>query len=367
MLTKRNLAILVAALALVFVVAACGGKKEEPKAAAPAPAAKEQPKEAAKEQPKEAATDFPSKEIKMLVTQSAGGGFDTQIRGFVPYFKKNLPGDKAVVVDNMPSGGGMAAMNAAWTAKPDGHTLIYMPVGPMLVEQFVHPDRAKYKISEFEWIGQYVKDVRALAVRADLPYKTWDDLVKASKEKPLVYATAGASSPPAVEGMILANSSDIKFKYVNYPGSADMRAAFARKEAEIAILTFTSFMKWVEDKDAKFICVFADQRHPWIKDVPTAIESGMPKDHFEKFTSNPAVSTPRAIAAPPKTPANVMKILREAFNKAGQDKDFLAWGEKVKEVWLPVAGDKFSETVKKMEENLAKDAKLIETLKGILK
>lgn len=345
----KKTVVLVVVLLLVVSLTACGGTKVE----------------SGQSEQNQQETSFPTKDIKIVVMQSAGGGFDNQIRGIVPYLSKHLD-NTTVVVENMPGGGGTVAANTGWAAKPDGHTLLYVGVAPLLMEQYVHPDRANYKMTEFEWIGQFSKDIRALAVRADLPYKTWDDLVKACKEKPLVFASAGASSPPAIEGALLDQYSDLNFEFIHYPGSSDARAGFARKEAEVTILTYSSLIKWVEGGDANFICVFSDDRQPGIQGVPIAVEAGMPKEQYEKFVNNPAVGTIRAIAAPPGTPAETVDILRKAFSQAGNDIDFLAWVEKTGELWIPLDGEELQAQVRSLEKTISEDDELIDLLTEIL-
>ena len=338
-----GIALIVIVLLLSFLLASCGQTENE----------------SSKE-----ATDFPTGDIRLIVMQAAGGGYDTQIRGFVPYFAKYLGAN--VFVDNIPGGGGTLAANTAWAAKPDGHNLLYAGIAARIMEQYLNPQNADYKMSEFIWIGEYCQEVMALYVRPDTPYYTWDDLVEASKEAPLKFGTGGITSPPYLEGVFLAEGTDLNFQYVHYDGSSGARAGMARKEVDVAIANYASVAKFAADGDARFICVLSERRQPHLDDVPTAIEAGMPEEQFYRYKDNPVLDSPRAIAVPPGTPEEVVDILRKAFIEAGNDPDFQEWIDKTKETWDPVEGEELQTKVRKMEQRFEEDDDLVNFLKKVL-
>ena len=64
---------------------------------------------------------FQGKTIKIIRGGEPGGTGDLQARALVPFFKKHLPGNPTIVIENMPGAAGRKAANHIYsTAKPDG-------------------------------------------------------------------------------------------------------------------------------------------------------------------------------------------------------------------------------------------------------
>ncbi len=70
--------------------------------------------------PEAAAADdfYQGKTIRMIVPSAPGGGYDAYGRAFVPFFRKHIPGEPNIVVQNMPGGGGLQAANWLFTIAP---------------------------------------------------------------------------------------------------------------------------------------------------------------------------------------------------------------------------------------------------------
>lgn len=308
-----------------------------------------------------AADNYPKRSIKLVVPYSPGGGFDTQARGIAPFIEKYLPGDVKVVVENMPGAGGLTATSHMWITKPDGYKMGQFPVATAMVEQYLHPDEIRFKMSEFVWVGQYQKDIRAVGVRPDLPIKNWADLVKYGKKQSILFGTPGVGSPPYKEGQLISKVTGLPIDFVNYPGSKDAQAGIARKEFEAINLNFNSLLRWGDD--VRILFVWADERHEMIPDIPTALEAGVPKDAYEKIMGLPIMGTPRAFGLPPGTLSEVAEVLREAFMKAMQDIDYKAWTKKAKQVYGPIlSGDETHQSIQKMNMAIQENLDLVKSL-----
>jgi tripartite-type tricarboxylate transporter receptor subunit TctC len=71
------------------------------------------------------ALDFAGKTVNVIVPYTEGGGTDLYARLFVPYLRKHLPGNPAVIIRNMPGGGSIMGSNHFHSsAKPDGLTIV---------------------------------------------------------------------------------------------------------------------------------------------------------------------------------------------------------------------------------------------------
>jgi len=307
------------------------------------------------------AADFPKRSISIIVPYSPGGGFDTQARGIAPFLEKYLPGKANVIIKNMPGAGGLVATHHVWNSKPDGYKILQCVVAPSLVEQYLNPKEISFRLAEFEWIGQYQKDIRAVAVQPKLPIKNWNDLVAYGKKQPILFGTPGLGSPPYKESRLISKVSGIPIDLVNYPGSKECQAGMARGEIEAINLNFNSLMQWGDD--ARTIFIWDDERHPLIPDVPTAVQAGVPQDVYDRIMAPPIMGTPRAFAVPPGTPAEIVNILRKAFMQAMNDPGYKAWIQKAKQIYGPiVSGEDFNNVIKKMNANVRENLALIKSL-----
>ena len=68
---------------------------------------------------------YPSKQVRMVVPSSAGGGTDIVARIMAPELSKRL--GQQVVIDNRPGAGTMIGIEVAGKSPPDGYTLLICP------------------------------------------------------------------------------------------------------------------------------------------------------------------------------------------------------------------------------------------------
>lgn len=340
-LTRRNARRSAALLGLTIAIASCGNTGS-------------------------AGGDFPSGDVRLTVPFSAGGGFDAQARAIAPYLEENLPGSPTVIVDNQPGGDGLQAIQQAYGAEGDGHTLVQVGLSSAVIQQFVNPDLVRYDVSEFSWIGRYQQDVRGLAVDPALGIETWDDLVQLSQERPIRFGGAGAGSPPSSEAVAISEVLDFPAEVIEYPGSNEVLGAFVRDEVDAVVLNYTSLMPWQQDGDADILLLWSEERAERIPDAPTAVEAGVPQEDFDHLMSLPLIGTARAFAAPPGTPEEDVQILREAFDAAMKDEEFVAYADEPTSdvIHAPMAGEEFEEYVQTQMDAVEENLDLMSSLYG---
>lgn len=341
---NKNLFLMILVLTLVvslLLVVGCETEEE---------AIDEEPDEEVTDEKQDEDLSYPESDITLVVPYSPGGGFDTQARTMAPHLQQHF--GENIVVENMDGAGGLVAAHSVYGSEPDGYTLLQVNVAAWLVEKVLHPDQVEFTLGDFEFVGQYLEDVRALGVHPDLDVESWDDLVEMSQEEPLLYGTAGVGSPPHKEGLILQDATDLEFEFVDYPGSAEIGGGFARDEVDVTTLGYTSFIDWEEDGVVDIACVFSEDEQLYIEHVSPAKEFGMPEDEYEAHVMNPVVGTPRGIAAPPDTPDEIVEYLREKFWNAMEDEEFLNDWEQAELIYQPLRGEEMQERVEEMESQI---------------
>jgi tripartite-type tricarboxylate transporter receptor subunit TctC len=242
---------------------------------------------------------------------------------------KYLPGKPAVIIQHMPGAAHLLATNNVFNiAKPDGLTLLAANPN-VAIAQLSKVEQVRFDVRKFQWLGSSGADGVMLSVRADLPYKTFDDLRKADRE--LVAGTTGPGSNAHDFPLLLKEFAGAKLKLVSgYPANSDVLLAVERKEADSWSALATT-IKLAADRGVV---------RPLVRGrVALAGYENLPID--EDLATNPLgkslmaiKSIPgaigRAFAAPPGTPADRVAMLRDAFAKAIRDPDLVAEAKKAK-------------------------------------
>jgi tripartite-type tricarboxylate transporter receptor subunit TctC len=206
-------------------------------------------------------------------------------------------------------------------AKPDGLTLL--AANPNVgIAQLTRVEAARFDLRRFQWLGSTGADGVALSIRSDLPYKSWDELKKADRE--LVVGTTGPGSNAHDFPLLLKEFAGAKFKLVSgYPANADILLAIERKEVD-AWAAFATTIKLAADRGAVRPLVRGRVAIPGFENLPvdeTLATSAVGKAIMGIRAAPLAIG--RAFAAPPGTPADRVKLLREALAKAVKDPEFL--------------------------------------------
>jgi tripartite-type tricarboxylate transporter receptor subunit TctC len=283
-------------------------------------------------------TFYQGKTISIIVGTKAGDVYDLYPRLLAEYLPKHIPGNPNIIVQNMPGAASLIAANHVYNvAKPDGLTLgaIYPA---LYFDQLIKKPEAKYDWGKWNWLGSPVKSNHLLYMRADTPYKSIDDVRKATTA-PKCGATGIASTGyymPELMEEVLGSKFDIVSGYVS---GQDIDLAVERGELQCRAFTITAyqarepFISWRKKNFVNVLIQTGNKRDARLKDAPTIYEL---MDRYK--TSNAGRSLAkvilasgdfgRPIVAAPGVPADRVKILREAFDKTVAEGAFLAEAEK---------------------------------------
>jgi tripartite-type tricarboxylate transporter receptor subunit TctC len=275
------------------------------------------------------AQSFAGKTVTVIVGYKPGGGYDATARLLARHLPKHLPGRPTVIVQNMPGANSVIAANHAYNvAKPDGLTIATFNRN-LPIAQLTGVEGVKYDITKFAWIGSAANESTILAIRADLPYKNFEELRKA--KEPVVIGSTGPGANTHDFPLLLKDLVGLNFKIVSgYSSSADIMLAIERKEVDARAGSYTSLRPFIDRKLVRPI-IRARSVEPGIEQLPVD----------ESFAPNPRAksimalrSAPELVARPyvmpPGTPADIVKTMRDAFAKAIQDPELIAEGKKSK-------------------------------------
>ena len=268
---------------------------------------------------------YQGKTITIIVGTVPGGLYDLWGRLLGRIMGKYIPGNPTMMVQNMPGGGSMIAANFVYNvAKPDGLTI--GAIFPALYfDQVVQRPEVSYDWSKFIWLGSPVKSNHLLYMRADSPFKTIHDVVKASPA-PKCGAT-GTSSTAYYVPKLLDEVIGTNFEIVlGYQAGQDIDLAVERNEVVCRAFTLTAFFarepftSWRKKNFVNVLVQTGRSRDKRITQVPTIHEL------MDQYKTQQAAqfgdfgSRRRRFRAPTLRPAAnaalTVKVILEAFEKA---------------------------------------------------
>ena len=321
----------------------------------------------------QAQTDPFYKGKTIRIVEGGGGFYDRWARVLAHYMGKYIPGNPNIIVQNMPGAGSIIAANYVYSvAKPDGLTL-GMPLNSLYLEQFVGRKEVQFDMRRFGWIGSPVGEAMILYMRADAPYKSIADIIKA-KEPPKCGATGTASSSFILPRM-LEETTGAKFNVVlGYLGGPDIDVAVERGEVICRAHNISAhfgrepFNSWHNKGFDRHIVQTGRKRDPQLLDTPTIYEI-MDQYKAPELSRRAAQvlfaggEFGRPILATPGTPPDRVNVLREAFAKALKDPELLAEAKKGRMDVDPSTGEELQTLVK---EVMDQPKEVIQRVKKIL-
>ena len=311
--------------------------------------------------------------IRFVVGFSAGGFYDRWARLVARHLGKHIPGGPDIIVQNMPGAGSVIAANYVYgVAKPDGLTL-GMPSASVYMDQLVGRKEVKFDVRKFNWIGTQDKRYQVVYMRADAPYKSIEDVIK-PKEPPKCGET-GTASQGYQTLRIIEEALGAKFQSVlGYPGGAEVDVAVERGEVICRSLSIDPFFgrepfgSWRKKGFVRLLIQTGSKRDPRAPDVPTLHEL---MDKYKPPEASRRVvevllgvgefGSPLFVS--PGSPADRVRILREAHAKAMKDPNLVDDAKKGKMDMAPSTGEELESLTQKI---MAQPSDVIERAKKIL-
>jgi len=280
---------------------------------------------------------YKGKTITILAGTGAGTVYDLYARLFARHMSKYIPGNPDIIVQNVPGAASMIAANQLYNvSKPDGLTI--GAIFPSLYfDQVIGRSEVKFDWSKFIWLGSPVKSEHLFYMRADSRYKSIDDVVKAST--PPKCGATGTTSTAYYIPKLLDQTIGTNFDIVlGYKTGTDIDLAVERGEVICRAFTITAFFArepfftWVKTNFVRILMQTGRTRDGRIKEVPTVHEL---MDRYKTNDAGRRLATlilaggefGRPYVLPPNTPADKVKIIREAFAKTIADEAVLADGK----------------------------------------
>ncbi len=221
------------------------------------------------------AVDFPNKPITLMVPFPVGSGTDTSAR-IVAQEISNATG-QSVMVENKPGASGFIATKSVANAPADGYTIL-LTSNTHFVNKFLFKALPYDPTGDFASVAVMREPAPlVLMVGASSPFHTLDDITRAAKAKPgsLTFASGNSSSRVGAEMYKQLIGADIL--YVPYKGNAEGLSEVAAGRVDMIFSDVTALRPLLDAGKIRPIVVTSDQKLPFLKDVPTSVEAGLPE------------------------------------------------------------------------------------------
>jgi tripartite-type tricarboxylate transporter receptor subunit TctC len=244
------------------------------------------------------AQDYPDHTIEWIVPSSAGSGFDVVTRIITTKLPDVL--GVPVVVQNIAGAGATIGAAKAADAEPDGYTVLITNVNHTANEA-LRKDKPYDLLKDFDPVIRFGVSHYVIVVNPTLEVDTLEDLIAMAKEKPgeLTWASAGVGSSTFMLGAMFQSKADLDVTHIPYEGGGPAVAAAVAGEVNYYGAPYATAKPFIEEGTLKALAVTADERVPFLPDLPAASETvpgfaftswygiempaGTPPDRIEKF------------------------------------------------------------------------------------
>ena len=260
---------------------------------------------------------FPRKPVTLIVAYSPGGAVDTIGRTVAKYIEQYL--GQRVVVRNKPGAGGEIGYRSLSNSNPDGYTMGMITAPPILMLDMVR-DSVGGDISDFEVLASIQKDPVVLAVAADSPYQTLNELLEgASNAEADIINVAGDGplSNNQLQLVVAESEFGVDFNFVPFSGSGPSISALIGGQVQAAVPSASSITNFVRRGDVRALAVFAPTRYEFLPDVPTVLEA----TGVDVPDIGAAV---RGVVVPRNLPEGNKQLLIDAIEQLMADDEFIA-------------------------------------------
>jgi tripartite-type tricarboxylate transporter receptor subunit TctC len=294
----------------------------------------------------DAVSDFyTGKDVKLVVSSSPGGGYDTYARLISRHIGPFIPGKPGIIVQNMPGAGGIKAGNFLYNVAPrDGGVIGGLQNG-VPFEPLFRRKEARFDPLMFNWLGTPNSEVGMLLVWHSVPVQTLADATR----RETIMGSSGAASTPSFYARILNEVFGTRLKLITgYPGQTEAFLAMERGELEGYPSTFWSSLKatrpdWIKDNKVRLLVQYGRKPHPELPDVPVARD--LAKSADDKALLDLAMAPlvlGRPYLAPPEVPTDRVAALRGAMMSAFADAAFRAEAKKLRLEVDPQSGEEMT-------------------------
>jgi len=240
------------------------------------------------------AQSYPSKPIRFVTGNAAGGGTDILARGIAPKLSERL--GQPVIVENRPGADGIIASEFVAKSAPDGSILLVGTDGQMVLNRGLYAKLPYDPVKDFAPVIRFSATPLVIAVHPSVPATSIAELIALAKAKPgqLFYASGAPVFHVATE--LFKKQAGVNIVHVRYKGASPAQTAAVAGEVGVIMSSLGPMLAQLRAGKLRGLAVTSSTRYSVIPDIPTMAESGLADFDVVPWTGLFApAGTPRAI------------------------------------------------------------------------
>ena len=240
---------------------------------------------------------YPTKPIRILVSNAPAGGLDIITRAIAAKLSERI--GTSVVVDNQGGASGSIALNSIAGSTPDGYNILSTGGTTLINAVFGRFERDIRQT--LVPVGQMSSSYYYFVVPATLPVGSFKEFVAYAKARPgkLSYGSNGVGSVIHLGMEMVEAGVGLDMEHIPYKGSGQTNIDLAAGRLASGIVSISGLIL-VKAGKARMLATTMPQRNPDFPDVPTLAESGLPA--FD-------LANTYILYVPAQTPANIVAAL----------------------------------------------------------
>jgi tripartite-type tricarboxylate transporter receptor subunit TctC len=241
---------------------------------------------------------YPVKPIRMIASQSPGGGIDTVARIVATRLGEAL--GQNVIVDNRAGANGTLAGDLTAKSPPDGYTVMLGAVGNLGVNEFFIKNMPYDPLRDLAPVTSAVASGSVLVIHPSVPAKSLRELLALARTRPgeLAYGSSGTGGSGHLAAGLLQSMAKIKLLHVPYKGSGPAIVNLMAGEVQMAFASPASTAANIKAGRLRALAVSTAKRLRMFPQLPTISEAGVPGYESQSWYGFVvAAKTPQSIVA----------------------------------------------------------------------
>ena len=301
---------------------------------------------------------FRGKTITMIIGASAGGGSDATGRLIAPFLTKCLPGNPAVIVQNMPGADGVVALNYfVQQVKPDGLTLTTGD-SPQIDPIRYRAPHSRYDPVKFEFLGGIGRGGSMIVIDSAAAKRLHD---RNAAPVTMGIASAVPRSGQAIAAWGMGFLGWNARWVVGYRGTSALMLALQQGELDMTATSNTFALQHLIDsgkfkvlvqsgglQDGKLVPRPEFPNAPLLSDELAGRLDPIAQKSFDYWRG--VLLADKWLGLPPGTPKAIVEVYRKAYRDIAADREFLAQGRRISEVFTPMTASDIRSLIETVAE-----------------
>ena len=297
---------------------------------------------------------WPNHPITMIVPFPPGGVADTVGRPIAEALSRQL--GQAVIIENRAGAGGGVGMAYAAKAKPDGYTILMTLSSISIIPEAdkILGKEVSYQINQFKPIARFTADPTVLIVRADSPWKTYDQFLADTKKNPGKYnfGSSGNYGTMHIPMEMIKLQDQFEMKHIPYTGAGPAIIGLLGNQVDAIATGPASIVQQIKAGKVRALAHWGDARLASMPEIQSFKEMGK-KIEFAQWSG---------LFVQNAVPTDIIEKLREASKAAANDEKVRTVlegaGSPIQYLDAPAFQTYWNNDAKKMEEIVKKIGKV---------